>query len=481
MTDRTALFLQCAGHAGAATPFALSTPSPADTADSAQRRPLEGLLVTAARNRRDGWTRVRTDALALAAAAADRAHAAFWREAYAMARDIAAYHMLLLALRRPFLDPTALVRLDAAHGVPACAAPFRLTLRDGERLTAQQADALSGQTAILLQSLGARFAYLEATGRAALALARASHGSTAAQALHGALKGPVAWMWGQRDAGGGVGSAGTPAASAAAHGGLAHFDPAKLTDLQAAVFATLRSRMARLGALQAALTQARRQSDAAAAGDYRSAVGMLDAVRVPGLVPMTDLAEEAREARRLTAEARAAAADAPADADDAHGAMRRDGLRRRGVGSASPPRTALNSDDPHATAAAAAAPPAGHPANVDLESELERMTPQARMMLEEENEALLADLEDQTASVRAATQRIADIAALQDTLAHHLQVQEESINTLFDEAGSATIRMRAANTELASARERFGETRLWVLMVFLVASGVLLFLDYYGS
>jgi hypothetical protein len=66
-------------------------------------------------------------------------------------------------------------------------------------------------------------------------------------------------------------------------------------------------------------------------------------------------------------------------------------------------------------------------------------------------------------------------------MAHHLQAQEKAIELLHEDAIEATETIVAANSYLRNAKKLFGETQIWLLVFFLVSSGVLLFLDWYGS
>ncbi|KAJ3299269.1 hypothetical protein HK104_009485 [Borealophlyctis nickersoniae] len=108
------------------------------------------------------------------------------------------------------------------------------------------------------------------------------------------------------------------------------------------------------------------------------------------------------------------------------------------------------------------------------------LSPQEKMMLETENAALLAELESNLDQVRNATNSLQEIATLQGHLEHHLQTQQHTIDSLYEEAWKSTETVQSANAYLVRAQRNFGDTRLWVLLFLLIASGVLLFLDYYG-
>ncbi|KAJ3047553.1 hypothetical protein HK097_011438 [Rhizophlyctis rosea] len=113
--------------------------------------------------------------------------------------------------------------------------------------------------------------------------------------------------------------------------------------------------------------------------------------------------------------------------------------------------------------------------NVEL-----HLSEQERIFLENENAVMLAELESDLDQVRNATQSLQEIANLQTQMAHHLQTQQETIETLYQEAWTSNQTLENANKMLVKASKNFGDTRLWVLMFLLIASAVLLFLDYYG-
>ncbi|KAJ3033830.1 hypothetical protein HDV00_005795 [Rhizophlyctis rosea] len=141
-----------------------------------------------------------------------------------------------------------------------------------------------------------------------------------------------------------------------------------------------------------------------------------------------------------------------------------DGFETPGTGNMTPLEQEVTESKPEAP-----------PENVEM-----HLTPQERIMLENENAAMLAELESNLDQVRNATQSLQEIANLQTQMAHHLATQQETIDTLYQEAWQSTQTMENANKTLVKATKNFGDTRLWVLMFLLIASGVLLFLDYYG-
>ncbi|KAJ3139398.1 hypothetical protein HK100_011673 [Physocladia obscura] len=94
---------------------------------------------------------------------------------------------------------------------------------------------------------------------------------------------------------------------------------------------------------------------------------------------------------------------------------------------------------------------------------------QKRMLLQRENEQLLDQFENGLDQIRSATETIQAISSLQSQMAHHLQVQEEAIEQLHEDAWQATENIEAAKVYLTNAKKLFEESRLWLLVFFLLA------------
>ncbi|KAJ3010212.1 UNVERIFIED_CONTAM: hypothetical protein HDU68_002280 [Siphonaria sp. JEL0065] len=109
------------------------------------------------------------------------------------------------------------------------------------------------------------------------------------------------------------------------------------------------------------------------------------------------------------------------------------------------------------------------------------MSADKRMLLERENEDLLEHFESGLDQIRTATQTIQEITSLQSQMAYHLQAQEKAIESLHEDAWQATEHIEAANVYLNNSKKLFAESRIWLLVFFLVASFALLFLDWYYS
>ncbi|XJO73781.1 hypothetical protein BDV3_004707 [Batrachochytrium dendrobatidis] len=100
-----------------------------------------------------------------------------------------------------------------------------------------------------------------------------------------------------------------------------------------------------------------------------------------------------------------------------------------------------------------------------------------RAALEQDNSTMMDQLESTLTQVRTATQSLNEIAQLQSTLAHHLQAQSETIDSIYDDAEKANQTIAKGNDNLKSAQKYFGGPRWWVLYVLLTISGLLLLLD----
>ncbi|KAI9098335.1 hypothetical protein DFS34DRAFT_109512 [Phlyctochytrium arcticum] len=108
------------------------------------------------------------------------------------------------------------------------------------------------------------------------------------------------------------------------------------------------------------------------------------------------------------------------------------------------------------------------------------LSAQERQLLESENAALLEELESNIEQVRETTQSLQTISNLQSRLSHELQQQSETIDLLYDDAWRSTDRVKSANVQLVKAQRNLGDARIWILVFLVMASAILLFLDYYG-
>ncbi|RKP26457.1 hypothetical protein SYNPS1DRAFT_27852 [Syncephalis pseudoplumigaleata] len=107
------------------------------------------------------------------------------------------------------------------------------------------------------------------------------------------------------------------------------------------------------------------------------------------------------------------------------------------------------------------------------------LTPEQRQLLEDENRELAQSLEATLDQVREAERAILEIAELQNQLMSHVAAQAKETERLYEEAVATTDRVREGNLQLAEAGRRSADTRKWVLLFLIIASLVLLFLDWY--
>ena len=112
------------------------------------------------------------------------------------------------------------------------------------------------------------------------------------------------------------------------------------------------------------------------------------------------------------------------------------------------------------------------------EDELE-LTASQIMQFEDENAAILRNVQDTLASVQQAESRLLEISQLQTELITHLTHQTELTDQLFEDAIATTSTMDKGNEELREARRRGKDSRLYILVFLIGASLSLLFLHYY--
>lgn len=101
------------------------------------------------------------------------------------------------------------------------------------------------------------------------------------------------------------------------------------------------------------------------------------------------------------------------------------------------------------------------------------------MQFEDENAAILRNVQDTLASVQQAESRLLEISQLQTELIAHLTHQTELTDQLFEDAIATTATMEKGNEELREAKRRGKDSRLYILVFLIGASLSLLFLHYY--
>ncbi|RHZ57123.1 hypothetical protein Glove_393g7 [Diversispora epigaea] len=112
----------------------------------------------------------------------------------------------------------------------------------------------------------------------------------------------------------------------------------------------------------------------------------------------------------------------------------------------------------------------------DLEQHL---SAKQKMMLEIENETMMKELATTLEQVNQAEKALLEISTLQSVLSNHLAVQTQQTDRLYAEAVAITDRVQEGNLLLTKARQRASDTRKWILIFLILASFVLLFLDWY--
>lgn len=99
---------------------------------------------------------------------------------------------------------------------------------------------------------------------------------------------------------------------------------------------------------------------------------------------------------------------------------------------------------------------------------------------EAEESALLKLTQSDLESLKLAESSLLEISSLQSQLAMHLTQQAELTDKLWEEAVGVTGKVEEGNVQLRKARERNRESRVWLLIFLMMASGTLVFLDYYS-
>ncbi|CAG8440751.1 16004_t:CDS:2 [Acaulospora morrowiae] len=118
--------------------------------------------------------------------------------------------------------------------------------------------------------------------------------------------------------------------------------------------------------------------------------------------------------------------------------------------------------------------------NVDEEDDVEQhLSVEQKMMLEMENETMMKELATTLEQINQAEKALTEISNLQTVLSNHLAMQTQQTDRLYAEAIATTARVQEGNTMLIKARQRASDTRKWILIFLIVASFVLLFLDWY--
>ncbi|KAG0261762.1 Syntaxin-18 [Actinomortierella ambigua] len=114
------------------------------------------------------------------------------------------------------------------------------------------------------------------------------------------------------------------------------------------------------------------------------------------------------------------------------------------------------------------------------EDDFERgLSAQERQMLELENEQIAQRLATELNQVRQLETSMIELSTLHSTIQEHLEIQTQQTNRLHEEALNAIELISAGNDQLLKAGKRNNSTRKWILFFLILASFVLLFLDWY--
>ncbi|KAF9109733.1 Syntaxin-18 [Mortierella sp. AM989] len=109
----------------------------------------------------------------------------------------------------------------------------------------------------------------------------------------------------------------------------------------------------------------------------------------------------------------------------------------------------------------------------------ESLTEQERQMLQLENESIVQKLETELNQVRQLESSMLELSSLHSTIQEHLEAQTLQTNRLHEEALTAIDHIDAGNDQLIKAGKHNKSTRKWILFFLIMASFVLLFLDWY--
>ncbi|KAJ2091275.1 hypothetical protein EV179_001259 [Coemansia sp. RSA 487] len=115
----------------------------------------------------------------------------------------------------------------------------------------------------------------------------------------------------------------------------------------------------------------------------------------------------------------------------------------------------------------------------DSDEVLKHLSEQELLQLQLENNNLVTEFESALNRIRETQRSIVEISTLQTQLANELNAQMQQTEKLYDEAVGAVDDVSHGNEYLVSARKHQASARKWVLVIFIVLSLVLLFLDWF--
>ena len=112
--------------------------------------------------------------------------------------------------------------------------------------------------------------------------------------------------------------------------------------------------------------------------------------------------------------------------------------------------------------------------------QVDELSQDQMQMLEKENSTMVEELNNTLNEVRNAEKALLEISTLQNELTNHLAAQTAQTDQLYADAIASTERVEQGNVQLIQSRERNRGTRHFTLFFLLMASFVLLFLDWYS-
>lgn len=120
------------------------------------------------------------------------------------------------------------------------------------------------------------------------------------------------------------------------------------------------------------------------------------------------------------------------------------------------------------------------PVVVDENPFEQQLSQEQVQMLEKENSVMLEELNNTLNQVKSAEKALLEISTLQTQLTNHLAAQTVQTDKLYADAIATTGRVEQGNLQLLTAKERNKSSRKFMLVFLIMASFVLLFLDWYS-
>lgn len=111
---------------------------------------------------------------------------------------------------------------------------------------------------------------------------------------------------------------------------------------------------------------------------------------------------------------------------------------------------------------------------------LNHLSEQELQQLQLENESMVGEFESALNQIQDTQRSIVEISTLQSQLATEIDQQMQQTERLYNEAVGAVDAVDQGNEFLISARKNQATARRWVMVILVVLSLVLLFLDWFG-